>query len=65
MSKKPADKKPTDAELAILGVIWERGSATVREVYRQLAERQDAVPLVRDYITDSDRAHQQPGLAAE
>lgn len=42
MSKKAADKqngnrKPTDSELAILGVIWERGSATVREVFDQLS----------------------------
>ena len=25
-------RKPTDAELAILGVLWERGPSTVREV---------------------------------
>lgn len=42
MSKKAADKsrqnrKPTDSELAILGVIWEGGSATVREVFDQLS----------------------------
>lgn len=28
--------KPTEAELAILNVIWQRGSATVRDVYEQL-----------------------------
>ena len=33
--------KPTNAELAILGVIWERGPSTVREVLGQLRERQD------------------------
>jgi predicted transcriptional regulator len=26
------DRKPTDAELSILGVLWERGPSTVREV---------------------------------
>jgi BlaI family transcriptional regulator, penicillinase repressor len=32
---------PTDAELAILKVLWERGSATVREVHEALGgERQ-------------------------
>ena len=31
----------------------------------QLAARQEAVPLVRDYITDSDRAHRSTELAAE
>ena len=44
MSKKAAGKskqnrKPTDSELAILGVIWDRGSATVREVFDQLSAR--------------------------
>lgn len=38
---KRHEKKPTDAELAILGVIWERGSATVREVFQDLGARQD------------------------
>ena len=37
LSKKNTAKKPTDAELAILGVIWERGNATVREVHEQLS----------------------------
>lgn len=41
MSKTPANRKPTDAEFNILGVIWERGSATVREVYEQLGQTQD------------------------
>ena len=41
LTKKSAAKKPTDAELAILGVIWERGSATVREVHEQLSATQD------------------------
>ena len=33
MSKRP---HPTDAELAILGVLWTRGKATVREVFSDL-----------------------------
>lgn len=36
MSRKSDSKKPTDAELAILGVIWDLGSATVREVHEVL-----------------------------
>ena len=40
MSRKQAQKKPTDAELAIIGVIWDRGPSTVREVFRHLSERQ-------------------------
>lgn len=37
VSRKAAAKKPTDAELAILGVIWDLGSATVREVHGVLS----------------------------
>ena len=33
MAKRP---KPTDAELAILGVLWQRGPSTVREVHEEL-----------------------------
>lgn len=41
MPRKPAERKPTEAELAILGVIWDRESATVREVYQQIDRTQD------------------------
>jgi predicted transcriptional regulator len=34
---KPKRTVPTDQELEILKVIWQRGEATVREVYRDLA----------------------------
>jgi predicted transcriptional regulator len=37
VSRNAAAKKPTDAELAILGVIWDLGSATVREVHGVLS----------------------------
>jgi predicted transcriptional regulator len=33
---KPKPPKPTDAELAILRVLWQRGPTTVREVWEQL-----------------------------
>ena len=36
-SKPP---KPTDAELAILRVLWQRGPCTVREVWEQLSPLQ-------------------------
>jgi predicted transcriptional regulator len=39
MVKQDSPKKPTESELHILGVIWDRGSATVREVYDELHER--------------------------
>ncbi len=31
--------KPTDAELAILNVLWEHGPSTVREVHERLGDR--------------------------
>ena len=33
--------RPTDAELAILRVLWERGASTVRQVHEALAETRD------------------------
>jgi predicted transcriptional regulator len=35
MARRPA-KKPTEAELAILRVLWARGPSTVREVAQQM-----------------------------
>jgi predicted transcriptional regulator len=32
--------RPTDAELAILRVLWDRGPSTVRDVYEALASRE-------------------------
>jgi predicted transcriptional regulator len=36
---KPATRRPTEAELEILGVLWRRGPSTVREVHDQLGAR--------------------------
>ena len=36
MPPNPDGKRPTEAELAILGVLWERGPSTVREVHGAL-----------------------------
>ncbi|MBD8524224.1 BlaI/MecI/CopY family transcriptional regulator [Pseudomarimonas arenosa] len=36
MSPRPPSAKPTEAELAILKVLWELGEATVREVHQAL-----------------------------
>ena len=38
---KKNHRKPTDAELSILDVIWENGPSTVRQVYQILSEKQD------------------------
>src|SRR5437762_14041195 len=32
--------RPTDAELAILSVLWERGASTVRDVHEELSRTQ-------------------------
>ena len=36
-SKKTPTPRPTDAELAILRVLWDRGASTVREVHGALS----------------------------
>ena len=36
---KPAKPVPTDLELDILKVVWQRGQATVREVYQDLLKQ--------------------------
>jgi BlaI family transcriptional regulator, penicillinase repressor len=40
MPKKPKLPKPTEAELAILRVLWSKGEATVREVHEALSTSQ-------------------------
>jgi predicted transcriptional regulator len=39
MMEKTTTPRPTDAELAILSVLWERGPATVREVHDALSSQ--------------------------
>ena len=41
MADKP-NPRPTDVELAILRVLWERGPSTVREVHDALSDTQDS-----------------------
>lgn len=36
---REASDQPTDVELAILRVLWEKGEATVREVHEALADK--------------------------
>ena len=33
MVTKPATPRPTESELELLGILWERGSLTVRELF--------------------------------
>jgi predicted transcriptional regulator len=42
MSKPRATPKPTDTELDILNVLWDRGAATVREVHELLQRAKPA-----------------------
>jgi BlaI family transcriptional regulator, penicillinase repressor len=37
MKREKPTPRPTDAELAILRVLWERGPSTVREVHEELS----------------------------
>ena len=39
MSSQPNPPRPTDAELEILTVLWERGASTVRDVHEAIAQR--------------------------
>jgi predicted transcriptional regulator len=40
MTEKTATPRPTDAELAILNVLWERGPSTVRDVHEAFASQE-------------------------
>src|SRR4029453_268938 len=42
MSKNPSAPRPTDAELAILRILWERGPSTVRQVHEVRARTPQA-----------------------
>jgi predicted transcriptional regulator len=42
MAKQTGNSKPTESELEILQVLWQRGIATVREVHEELAKTKDA-----------------------
>ncbi len=39
---KPSTPRPTDAELAILRVLWERGPSTVRQVHESMSRERPA-----------------------
>ena len=51
--------RPTDAELAILNVLWERGPSTVRDVHDTLSAIQatgsaDSAAIIRDVLNGVD-----------
>jgi predicted transcriptional regulator len=41
MTIRPTSSRPTDAELSILRVLWDRGPSTVREVHERLSATQE------------------------
>lgn len=51
--------EPTDRELSILKVLWQRGEATVREVYEAL---RDELPIVQNTVQAFLRTMEQKGL---
>jgi predicted transcriptional regulator len=56
MSEKVA---PTERELDILKVLWDRGEATVRDIYEQLRER---LPIVQNTVQAFLRTMEEKGL---
>ena len=55
----PEKVSPTERELDILKVLWERGEATVREVYEELRER---LPIVQNTVQAFLRTMEEKGL---
>ena len=51
--------EPTDRELSILKVLWQRGEATVREVYEAL---RDELPIVQNTVQAFLRVMESKGL---
>ncbi len=51
--------EPTDRELLLLKVLWNRGEATVREVYESL---RDEVPIVQNTVQAFLRLMEEKGL---
>ena len=57
----PEPLDPTERELEILKILWERGEATVRQVYEQM--RQTA-PIVQNTVQAFLRTMEEKGLVA-
>jgi|SRR5579872_4455326 len=55
----PQTATPTERELEILKVLWERGEATVRDVYEVLRER---LPIVQNTVQAFLRTMEDKGL---
>jgi predicted transcriptional regulator len=55
----PEPVTPTERELDILKVLWERGEATVRDVYEELRQR---LPIVQNTVQAFLRTMEEKGL---
>src|SRR5260370_26277833 len=55
----PEPVTPTERELEILKVLWERGEATVRDVYEELRQR---LPIVQNTVQAFLRTMEEKGL---
>ena len=53
------DIQPTERELEILKILWERGEATVREVYEELSQ---TLPIVQNTVQAFLRTMEDKGL---
>jgi len=54
-----APSTPTDRELEILKILWERGEASVRDVYERMRE---TAPIVQNTVQASLRTMEEKGL---
>ena len=43
MVKQRENPRPTDGELELLGILWERGPATVREIFESVNTKREVV----------------------
>lgn len=55
----PPDPTPTERELQILKILWDRGEASVREVYEQMSQE---VPIVQNTVQAFLRTMEEKGL---
>ena len=56
-----ADETPTERELEILKILWQRGEASVREVYEEMSRH---APIVQNTVQAFLRTMEEKGLVA-
>lgn len=54
-----AEPTPTERELEILKILWDRGEATVREVYEEISR---SLPMVQNTVQSFLRTMEEKGL---